>query len=321
MNIEIYPWQENHWQHLLANKKLPHALLLTGPEGLGKKHFALTLSHALLCGQTNAPCGNCRACHLIKAGSHSNLLIVEPAEPGQMIKIDQIRAAIHFANETALQSGNKFIIINPASSMNINAANALLKTLEEPAADTLFILVAHSISRLPATITSRCQKIIFKKPAEQEAMDWLRARIKKPDQELKLLLNLSSGSPIKAAELSETELLQLRHDLYQGLQNLILKKSSPIQLAAPLQDKNSIDLLNLILLWLRDLLSFKLTSGQSPLINFDLQNDFSRLHTLVSQQKILLWLDEVQKNLSYCLNSLNLNKQLLLEKLFVFICC
>lgn len=158
----IFPWQQKEWELLLKNKhRLPHALLFTGNEGVGKKQFALTFASLLLCKQPNdaQPCGNCHACHLLKANSHPDLILIEPET--NIIKIDQIRDAISLANETAQQGGYKIFIINPANAMNINAANALLKILEEPAPSTLFILISTLNSRLPATISSRCHFPIF----------------------------------------------------------------------------------------------------------------------------------------------------------------
>ena len=143
-----YPWQLQEWQQLsqqIAAKKLPHALMFAGAKGIGKRHLAEALAQLLLCLSPieGTPCGKCRGCMLNKAQNHPDLIVISPEEGAKGIKVDQVRALIEDLGKTAQQGGYKVVVLEPAEAMNANAANALLKSLEEPAASTLLILVCH----------------------------------------------------------------------------------------------------------------------------------------------------------------------------------
>ncbi|HNF64555.1 MAG TPA: DNA polymerase III subunit delta', partial [Plasticicumulans sp.] len=164
------PWLRGIWAQLapaLAAGRLPHALLLAGPEGLGKMAFAQALGEALLC-ESQRPdhhaCGHCRACRLLAAGSHPDLHVVVPAEEGKAIRVDAIRELIGFAALTPQFGGRRVLRLAPAELLNVNAANALLKTLEEPAPGSHLILVSARPARLLPTVRSRCQTIRFAPP-------------------------------------------------------------------------------------------------------------------------------------------------------------
>ena len=139
------PWQLEAWARLgqqVDEDRLPHALLVTGPAGIGKEHFARSVSARLLCGSpvSGTACGNCKSCTLLSAGSHPDLLDVQCEEGSRVIKIDQVRELIDFAGKTPAIGGRKVVLLGPAEAMNINAANALLKCLEEPSASTTLLL-------------------------------------------------------------------------------------------------------------------------------------------------------------------------------------
>lgn len=318
MTANIFPWQIQQWQQLIASqqqKRLPHALLLTGVRGLGKKHFALEFARTLLCQtKSDAACGQCHSCHLLSSQAHPDLMVVEP--DGHMIKIDQIREMVQFVSETAFQNGLRIIIINPANAMNMNAANALLKTLEEPAPNSLIMLLSDQGLRLPATIISRCQKIIFSKPTTGVAQAWLQTQ--NHSQDPRLLLNLADGAPLRAQEIAENGLFNLRQELYQGLDLLAQSKADPLQLAIQCQEQDITALLSFMFVWLQDLLRIKLTQGETELINFDYQPVFIRLAPRFSHEKLLHYLDHVKKAYAHTLGSVNLNRQLVLEELFIY---
>jgi len=320
---DIFPWQTQQWQQLIASKqqnRLPHAILLMGAKGLGKHQFALSFAHALLCEKLEAPCGECRACYFISAQSHPDLLRVEPLQLGGMIKIDQIRELVKVVSETTSQGGMRIVIIHPAHAMNSNAANALLKTLEEPAPNTLIILISEQNLRLSATILSRCQKILFQKPSSELALNWLHTQlltVSKNEVDKKILLNLADGAPLKAKEWAEQGWYDLRQALYQNLIALTQRQADPLQLAIYYQEQALEVILTLILTWLQDLLRFKLTQGQATLINVDYRADFEKLVQCYSKEKLLDYLEHVKKIYAYIINSLNLNRQLLLEELFI----
>lgn len=202
------PWQEQQWAWLLALRasgRLPHALLLAGPSGTGKAGFAAQFAGLLLCSDRGArSCGTCRHCRLVAAGSHPNLVRVEPAEPGKAIRIEQIRALREFCAMRPHQAGWRVILIEPAEALNSSAANALLKTLEEPGSETLLLLVTHEPSRLPATVRSRCRLLRFAAPDNGTGLAWLRDRLP-GTADAAPLLRAAGGRPLRALALAEPE--------------------------------------------------------------------------------------------------------------------
>ena len=175
-------------QALLADRaRWPHALLLAGAPGIGKRVLARHVVRALLCERPRPgglACGECDGCRYVAAGQHPDLRILEPVERDEAgvekrldaIPVTQVRALIDFVQLTSHRRGNKVALIAPAERMNPSAANALLKTLEEPPADTYLLLVAHQPGRLPATIVSRCRRIDVPAPAADVAVGWLAAQ-------------------------------------------------------------------------------------------------------------------------------------------------
>lgn len=161
----IYPWQQSQWQQLLKQhqqRRLPQALLFSGQYGLGKKDFALVLAKLVLCeAGGESACDICHSCQLFRAGNHPDFFTIYPEENGKTIKVDQIRDLTASLNQTAQLNGYQVAVICPAESMNAAAANALLKTLEEPPGPVILILISHRLGGLPITIVSRCQKIAF----------------------------------------------------------------------------------------------------------------------------------------------------------------
>lgn len=318
----ILPWQHQQWQQLWRAKqqgRLPHAFILVGENGLGKKQFASCFASAVLCQKptdSGERCGVCHACHLLKAKSHSDLLMIEPEEKSQNITVDQIREMVQQVNETTLHGGYRVIIIHPASAMNMNAANALLKTLEEPAANTLIILIADLSLRLPATILSRCQKIIFQKPDHAMAQSWLQSQNTTKIDEI-LLLKLADGAPLKALSLLAGDLLKNRQDFYQGLVSLAEASEDPLLLAAKWQTLDSLVVIDLLLSWVMDLCRLKMTQDSDNVINDDYLTDIKKLETRIQQTDLFAFLDQVQQMRGKLLTGLNLNKQLLLEELFI----
>ena len=161
-DLVTLPWLENRFLDLVAlqrQNKLPHALLVKGPSGIGIESLARQLALSLLCDQVtdSGRCGQCKACQLVDANTHPDFLTIQLEDNAKALKIDQIRKLNEFANKTAQQGGNKVAIIDPADQMNVNAANALLKNLEEPAPGTFMILVTSRFESMLATIKSRCR--------------------------------------------------------------------------------------------------------------------------------------------------------------------
>jgi DNA polymerase-3 subunit delta' len=311
-----YPWQQNLWQRLIAQHRegrLPHALLLKGSAGLGKQDFALALASALLCRKPAASgeaCGSCETCSLVKAGTHPDWLQLAPEAEGKAIRVDDVRELSASLTLTSQFGGYKVAIIAVADAMNMNAANSLLKTLEEPTANSVLILVSSRPHRLPITIRSRCQSIEFRAPEWSQARDWL-AQEKVADADL--MLRLAHGAPLLARELAQDETLAQRKALMEALLQTARNKSFVSH--AETLSKLSLDkLLGWLHDWLADLVKLQ-TLAQSELTNTDYQDELKQMAGRLDAQRVYGLLDEVLKLRQ--LQSIPLNAQMLWEDLLL----
>lgn len=174
---EAYPWQAGLWQQLARRERHAHAYLLHGPAGIGKRDLAERLGALLLCGavRDDAACGACKSCLLLRAGSHPDFFELQPEEADKPIRVDQVRELVDFVVQTAQLGGRKLVLLEPAEAMNLNAANALLKVLEEPPADVVFLLVSDALQKLLPTLRSRCRIFPLTAPSQAQALAWLNA--------------------------------------------------------------------------------------------------------------------------------------------------
>ena len=206
MTNALLPWQAPAAAEWLARRgRWPHAALIAGPAGIGKRVLADWLARTLLCEKPvadGAPCGECPSCRYAAAGQHPDLRIVEPVDddeenprPVEWIVVDRIRALVRWSGITSHRGGAKVALIDPAERMNPAAANALLKTLEEPQRDTYFLLVSHQPGRLPATIVSRCQRLAAPLPGREQARAWLASQ---GFADADRLLDQAGGAPLVA---------------------------------------------------------------------------------------------------------------------------
>ena len=248
------PWHERQWERVersIRAGKVPHALLLRGAGGNGKGLFAARLAAALLCRSDDSPCGECDSCRLCAAGSHPDWIDVTIEKDRREIVVDQVRDLIHSVGLTARFGRYKVVIVNPAERMNRHAANTLLKTLEEPPGATVFLLVSSSPALLLATIRSRCQMVDFPAAEPGAALEWLRGRV--PDPAAALALALAHGAPVRAVELFEEGLIDVRSGLERDLDTL-LAGGDPMAVAARWKELGRAT----VSLWLTDLLAERL---------------------------------------------------------------
>ena len=310
-------WHSERWAQLsqrLADEQLPHALLLRGQSGVGKRDFAVAFAQYVLClNKTDrAACGQCRSCQLNLAGTHPDFLLLEPEERGKQIKIAQVRKMIEFTEKTPQQGGFRVVVLSPAESMNISSANALLKCLEEPGRDTLILLVSQQVGSLLPTIRSRCQQVLFSRPQTEEALSWLSGKIADPQQGA-VLLQLAGGEPATALRYEREGLLEQRDAIKSGLASLSRGRVTPAELAQGWLNYDPVVVLEWLNLWAQEMVRFRATEHPEHLTTEDMAKMLGYIAGRAGQKRLLdyqQWLVE-QRNIM--LSQVTLNKQLLLE--------
>ncbi len=311
-----YPWQQETWQSLLTRfqqGQLPHGLLFNGSAGVGKRHLAQCLAEFVLClsPQSDAACGQCKSCELIKAGTHPDLQSVSPEETGKAVKIDQVRKLNAFLGQTSQQGGYKIAILAPAEAMNINAANALLKNLEEPSANTLIILISDSPNRLMATIRSRCQAVAFSVPVLAEASRWLSPLC--GDHEPESLLNMCGGAPLAARDLLDEGRLEARLAFAKDLHEIANGQMFSLQAASRWMDAEPLLLIEALLSWLQ-FASRQEAQPQSMQMMEEELALMAVLHSVAVKIRFRLY-DKLLQSKAQLLSGANPNQQLLLEEI------
>lgn len=223
------------WQRIMDARKLdrlPHAMLLSGPVGLGKRLFAQTLAESMLCEkplEDGTACRCCSSCRHVAAGTHADFRSVEPEKDEQSIRVDEIRALNSWLSIKSDSDRAKIVIISPAELMNNAAANALLKVLEEPYGHSLFILASSEPEFLPVTIRSRCQNISFPAPSADQAKDWLKAQQIEGDEHT--LLQMASGAPLLALSYATDGLSDVYRTTREQLDDLIAGRTNAVRIA------------------------------------------------------------------------------------------
>ena len=242
--MEQYFWNNALWEQAIKARqqgRLAHALLLSGASGLGKRQFASALVDVLLCtdkSSTDAACGRCKGCTLRGAGNHPDLFRLVPEEGKNSIGVDAARELSGFLTMTSFAGGYKVAVVDPADIMTVNAANSLLKTLEEPPGNSILILVSEQPAHLPATVRSRCQEIRFAAPDRNKAVAWLDQSLDKSGanrsdtRHWDVLLDFAGGAPLKAMNLADEGFYELSRELDRDLQALVDSQGDPIAIAA-----------------------------------------------------------------------------------------
>lgn len=330
-DIKYIEWHAAAWRQLWGNSNgLPHALLLTGPEGIGKGHFALAAAARLLCESlvdTDVACGECPSCHWFVSDNHPDFRYVIPAadvesdeassdgekkKGSRQILIDQIRELEDFVFVGGHRNGARVVVVEPAEAMNLSAQNALLKILEEPPASVYFILVSSQWRRLLPTIRSRCRSLALPRPSADEAQAWLNRENAKPAI---ALLPLLGNAPLLAV----AETTRGRGSiLVSVLESLADPGKDPLQLASRWQNQLQLKsegglpmeaFVQLIQKWLFDLALFKM-SGRHRL-GASKKNSIQQLTDKASAGALIRCYNELMK--FRALASHPLNPQLFLE--------
>ncbi len=238
MPAERLPWHGTQWQRVARMRtsgRMPHALLLTGPRGVGKDWFAERLAAGLLCERPREgePCGACQACRWFDSQAHPDFMMLGPDDGKGPIRVEAIREMIAFAALTRAAGEHKVVVVREAERMNTAAANGLLKTLEEPAEGTVLVLVTAAPSRLPATVRSRCQTIRFPAVSAQDSSQWLRARL--GPKAFEAVPPTALRHPLAALAGLRGDLWEKRPAVLEALARAIMGRCSVLEAAAALE--------------------------------------------------------------------------------------
>lgn len=207
--VNLPAWLQTDYQKMVSQfqkKILPHGLMIVGKSGDGCSVLTSLLATKLLCSRVEEaePCGMCKSCQMLKAGHHPDYLKIEPEGKSLTIKVDAIRNIVQKVTATAQQGGNKIVHIEAAEKMNLSAANALLKVLEEPTNNTFILLETGELSRLLPTLRSRCRIQTLTKPSYDQAVQYLGANNYQLDAATALAM--ANGSPLQAAQFTESDI-------------------------------------------------------------------------------------------------------------------
>jgi len=315
----LYPWLEPYRLTVataLAQGRLPHALLITGLPGLGKDALADAIVRQLLCAATTleaGPCGSCAACAQINAGSHPDYINVRPEEDASVIKVDQIRQLSEKLSLSSHQGGYQVAVLNPAETMNLNAANSLLKTLEEPSDNTVLILIAARPAQLPATVRSRCQQVRIEVPDSQLALDWLQQQ--GHGEAAQTYLQLAHGAPLEALKQTEMDSISARRERFNALVGILENRVSALTVAQGWSKDEDMQGIRWMREWLMDLLRISMAGQTNQVRSADLQDGLSALACRLDSKVMFRLLDRINKTLRLTAGSLN--RQLLTEDILL----
>lgn len=265
--MKALDWHREAFGNLIAAKAaLPHALLVRGVRGIGKLAFVQALAQALLCESPvdgGCACGTCNACAWFEAGAHPDYRQIEPADAveradaeegekkAKMISVDQIRALPELISMSSHQGGPKVIVIHPVEMLNVNAANALLKSLEEPPPRTQFLLVTHRPQQVLPTIKSRCRQVALPAPDAGTAGAWLASHgVRDPA----LALAHTGNAPLLALELNDSEYWGTRAAF---LRQLIAADLDPLMMAEAIRDFPIPQVVSWLQKWSYDLVYYR----------------------------------------------------------------
>ena len=277
----LLPWQHQNWDQLSnyrMQNRVPQALLISGKNGLGKRHLADLFAASLLCAKpqdNGLACGHCDSCLLLNAETHPDFIQIKPEEPGKAITIGQIRSLVTRLTLKPQFESYRVVIVNPADLMNNAAANAFLKCLEEPTERTVILLITDKPARLPATIVSRCQKLAVAKPDKDIVAAWLNQQAAK--DEPGLLLSLAQGSPLLALDYANNGTLKLRNDCFKAWMDIAKQRTHPAIIAEDWYKLPESLLIFWITSWIIDLIKCSYQIRADKLYNPDLKDSLQEL--------------------------------------------
>ncbi len=317
----VYPWQGKSWiefNRIFKQGRLPHAIILSGKEGMGLGHFAHVIANDILCQNNQHACGECKNCHLFAAGNHQDLFSVTNEDNAKQIKVDQIRELIDFIQLKSFAGNAKIVVIDPADTMNRNASNTLLTTLEEPPDNSLLLLISHRPAVLPVTIRSRCQIFNLDSDVDENTLDWISTQIDDAECDPEALLELANGAPLLAVTMQNNHVAADRRTIINEFLTLLENKSDPLEVASHWNALGSREVLEWLLKINQEMARYKISGNalNKGLLEFKerLQHHIKRLNLVQLSDSY----DLVLKQYRMSLSPINLNTLGLLEELTLY---
>lgn len=304
-----YPWLNNSFEIIRDDSiadRLAHALLLSGHEGIGVPEFAEEIASFRLCfnrvssTEGTVACGQCKACNLLKSSTHPDLRILEPEGAAQIIKVDQVRELVKFISQTPQIGEWKVAIIRPAHRMNHNAANALLKVLEEPAGKSLLLLATERPQVLLPTVRSRCAHIKLPGPSEAQLRDYLLSADIDINTHADAIKKLGL-KPLMIEDWINTDMISSWKLAIGEVSALEQKQSNAVKAAQLLKDLAPSQLIN----WLIEYASLRMKNLMRSGDQNNYFRDYEHVYTLLLDAKMTMD------------SGANPNQQLVLESIFL----
>jgi DNA polymerase-3 subunit delta' len=265
------PWHGDIWQQTLTvfrTGSAGHAYLLHGEAETGKRHFASKLSEYLLC-QNPLPdtaCGHCKSCLLNAAGNNPDLLMLVPEEGSKQIKVEQVRDVRQFLEMRSHGNGRRIIIIDTAESLGVSSANALLKGLEEPPAEVVFLLLSDRPRAVLSTISSRAQSVRMPKPGRDQVLAWLLTlSARESVSDLEQIIELAQGRPLAAQAIIDSGLAATYDEIGEALLALAQEREYSLNVAGRYSKSHCMEFLTVLLHWLAELSKFRMTASATRL--------------------------------------------------------
>lgn len=311
---------KEHFFNAVLTGNISHAYILSGEAGMGKKSLANAFALALLCEKGQAdPCRQCHACKQVMSGNHPDLIYVTHEKPAS-IGVDDVRRQINDTIQVKpYSSAHKIYIVDEAEKMTVQAQNALLKTIEEPPAYAVILLLTTNAEAFLPTILSRCVQLKLKPLKDGEVKDYLVSRMSVEMSQAEIYTAFARGNLGKAIHLADSE--DFRH-LYGELLDLLknLKKSDISELLERIrkmkEDKLDIhQCLDFMQMWYRDVLMYKTTKDINLLIfkdEFSTVNAMSTVSGYEGLERILTAIDKARIRLDA-----NVNMELVMELLLL----
>lgn len=311
---------KEHLQKSLQSAKISHAYIFYGEKGSGKKSLAELFARTLQCGQgTTEPCNQCVSCKQALHYNHPDIIYVQHEKPA-IISVDEIRKQVN--NSIGIKpysSDHKVYIIDEAEKMNVQAQNALLKTLEEPPSYAVIILLTSNLEALLQTIRSRCVTLTMKPISDMQIQRYLMKEEKLPDYKAGICAAFARGNVGRAKELAtSTEFEELKDETLQLLQQLPEKSLSEVAAFAKTKaDKNANTeaFLELLQMWYRDVLLYKATANAKQLIFGEELSYIKKMALKITYEGLNRMLDSIEQARSRLAS--NVNAELTLEWLLL----